>query len=96
MALIGPKGEYLRIINISLQDGYVNNVSYDIFANEAQRTAGLTEFEVKRSGSVNSGALQTELDKMGDVTRSIVDNFKVASYNAIKNDTFDFSNWTDG
>ena len=96
MALISTNGEYLRITNISLQDGYVNNVSYDIFQSKEHRTSGDTEFLHKKTGSVNSGALQTELDKTGDSKKSIVDNFKVASYTAIKNDTFDFSNWTDG
>lgn len=86
-------GEYLKITSIQL--GEWSSINYHIYANLEHRENGDTEFLHKQTGSVNSGALQTELNKNAASTKSIMDNFKTAGYPAIKADTFDFSTWSD-
>lgn len=92
MALQNPAtGEYLKITSIQLGDW--SSINYDIYANLEHRENGDTEFLHKKTGTVNSGALQAELAKNANSTKSIIDNFKTAGYKAIVADSFDFSAW---
>lgn len=92
MALQNPTtGEYLKITSIQL--GEWSSINYDIYANLEHRGNGDTEFLHKKIGTVNSGALQTELEKNAASTKSITDNLKTAGYKAIKLDSFEFSDW---
>jgi len=88
-------GEYLKIDSLQISDGSTHSISYSKYASLEHRESGDTEFLHKQTGSVNSGALQTELGKPADTTKSILDNFKTAGYAAIKADTFEFSTWSD-
>lgn len=93
MALQNPTtGEYLRIDSINLNDS-TNSISYSKYASLEHRTTGDTDFLHKQNGTVNSGALQTELEKNAASTKSITDNLKTAGYKAIKLDSFEFSDW---
>lgn len=94
MAMQNPEtGEYLKIDSLQISDGSMHSISYSKYASLEHRTSGDTEFLHKQTGSVNSGALQTELEKPADTTKSILDNFKTAGYKAIVADSFDFSTW---
>ena len=96
MALKNPTtNEYLRIERVTFDGEYCSNVDYKIYANEAHRESGDTDFLHSKSGSVNSGALQAEFAKKANPELSIIDNIKTAAYNAIKADTFEISNWAD-
>lgn len=95
MALISENGEYLRIESIIIDSNYVCNVNYKIYANIQHRQTGDTEFLHSKFGNVNSGALQIKLNENADNTLSIINNLKKASYEAIKQDNFEFSNWSD-
>lgn len=86
-------GEYLKIDSLQISDGSMHSISYSKYASLAHRESGDTEFLHKQTGSVNSGALQTELAKNANSTKSILDNFKTAGYKAIKLDSFEFSDW---
>lgn len=88
-------GEYLKIDSLQISDGNAHSISYSKYASLEHRTNGDTDFLHKQTGSVNSGALQVELGKPADQTKTILDNFKTAGYAAIKADTFDFSTWSD-
>lgn len=88
-------GEYLKIDSLQIADNSKHSISYSKYANIEHRESGDTDFLHKQTGSVNSGHLQTELAKKSNADLSILDNFKTAGYNAIKADTFEFSNWSD-
>ena len=86
-------GEYLKIDSLQISDGNAHSISYSKYASLEHRESGDTEFLHKKIGTVNSGALQTELAKNANSTKSIIDNFKTAGYKAIASDSFDFSTW---
>ena len=92
MALISATGEYLKVTDIHISNDRAE-VSYDIYANVEHRTNGDSEYLNKKTGRVNAGKLQIEIAKTPDVNKSIMDNIITATYEAIKSDTFDFSNW---
>ena len=95
MALTGTNGEYLRIESITIDADYICSVNYKIYASQAHRNSGDTDFLHSKMGNVNSGALQTKLALNANSSMSIIDNLKTQSYEAIKADTFEISTWTD-
>ena len=102
MALINPipndgNKEYLRIKSVHTDFDYIFSMDYAIYLSKEQRNnpEAFPYSIIRDNLHLNSGALQTEMNKKADPNLTIWENVKRAGYIAIHNDNFEFSGWED-
>jgi len=95
MALQNKTGEYLKITRVRPDSKGNPTADFDIFQNKSHRETGDIGFLKLKTGSINGGLLQKELDKTADPKKSITNNLITAGYNAIKADDIEYSSWVD-
>lgn len=97
MALINPQtGQYAKVNRVTTDSNFICTADMEIYVNKEHRLnpSNYPQYMVL-SSHINNGALQTELTKTADSSLSIIDNFKKATYAAIKADNFELSSWAD-
>lgn len=97
MALINSEiGQYAKVSRITIDLNFICTADLEIYVNKEHRLnpSNFQQYMILLS-HINNGALQTELTKKADSNLSILDNFKKATYVAVKADSFDLSTWTD-